>query len=102
MLAGHGTVSNHVPCFSGCFRQAGDGQTGRTDRDFGRAFFAIRNKNSINKIKRGWIEFVGYDIPQGSEVSGALVSFAGPDHVPWFRCRAVPTPYDIGQTESVA
>ena len=28
MLAGHGTVSNHVPGITGCFRQAGNGQSG--------------------------------------------------------------------------
>ena len=103
MLTGHRTVTNHVPCFSGCFRQTGDGQTGRTDRDLGRASFSIRNKNSIYKIKRGWIEFVGYDVSQGSEVSGL---YFGASRVQSMSlgsvARAVSTPYDIGQAESVA
>ena len=103
MLAGHGTVSNHVPCLPGCFRQTGYGQTGRTDRDLGRASFPIRNKNTIDKIKRRWIEFVGYDVPQGSEVPGLYFGASRVQSMPFGSVpRAVPTTYDIRQTESLA
>ena len=103
MLAGHGPVSNHVPGITGCLRQAGDAQTGRTDRDLGRASFAIRNKNTIDKIKRRWIKFVGYDIPQGSEIPGL---YFGTSRVKAMSlgsiARTVSSANDIGQTESVA
>ena len=102
MLAGHGPVSNHVPGITGCFRQAGDGQTRGTDRYLGGASFSVRYKHPIDEIKRRWIELVGDDVPQGSEITGLY--FGAPRIQPMSFgsvARAVSTADDIRQIESV-